>query len=161
MRTPGPAQGPAVDSLASDQQAVGPQVQDTEGEPAANPFAGFETHFLSNGLKVWFKRVPGAPNVSVSVAVPFGSHSDPRGKEGLAHFTEHMLFSDHDGRSEQEVKDAIESLGQLNPRMAEVVDMRCFSGMTVLECAEALGVSSRTVDKDWRFARAWLRKNLS
>lgn len=33
------------------------------------------------------------------------------GKEGLAHFTEHMLFSDHEGRSEKEVKDAIESLG--------------------------------------------------
>ena len=55
--------------------------------------------------------MPDAPNVSVSVAVPFGSHSDPRGKEGLAHFTEHMLFSDHEDRSEQEVKDAIEGLG--------------------------------------------------
>ena len=80
-------------------------------QPGENPFSGFETHFLANGLKVWFKSLPDAPNVSVSVAVPFGSHWDPRGKEGLAHFTEHMLFSDHEGRSEQEVKDAIEVLG--------------------------------------------------
>ena len=30
-----------------------------------NPFAGFETHYLSNGVKVWFKHLPGVPNVSV------------------------------------------------------------------------------------------------
>ena len=77
----------------------------------ANPFSGFETHFLSNGLKVWFKRLPGAPDVSISVGVPYGWDSDPRGKEELAHLTEHVLFSDHDGRTEQEIKEAIESIG--------------------------------------------------
>jgi hypothetical protein len=41
-------------------------------EPKANPFAGFETHYLSNGLKVWFKQLPEAPNVSISVGVPVG-----------------------------------------------------------------------------------------
>ena len=78
---------------------------------AANPFAGFETHYLSNGLKVWFKQLPGAPNVSVSAGIPVGSDADPPGKEQLAHFTEHMLFSDHDGKTEQEIKDAVEGLG--------------------------------------------------
>ena len=78
---------------------------------AANPFAGFETHYLSNGVKVWFKRLPGAPNVSVSAGIPVGSDADPPGKEQLAHFTEHMLFSDHDGKTEQEIKDAVEGLG--------------------------------------------------
>ena len=77
----------------------------------ANPFAAFETHRLSNGVRVWFKRLPGAPNVSVSAGVPVGSDADPPGKEQLAHFTEHMLFSDHDGRTEQEIKDAVEGLG--------------------------------------------------
>ncbi len=77
----------------------------------ANPFAGFETHFLPNGVKVWFKRLPGAPNVSVSAGVPVGSDADPPGKEQLAHFTEHMLFSDRDGRTEQEIKDAVEGIG--------------------------------------------------
>lgn len=77
----------------------------------SNPFAGFETHFLSNGVKVWFKQLPGAPNVSVSAGVPVGSDADPPGKEQLAHFTEHMLFSDHDGRTEQEIKDAVEGIG--------------------------------------------------
>ena len=52
----------------------------------ANPFSGFETHFLSNGLKVWFKRLPNAPEVSVSVGVPYGWDADPKGKEELAHY---------------------------------------------------------------------------
>ena len=78
---------------------------------AINPFADFETHHLSNGVKVWFKRLEGAANVSVSAGVPVGADADPPGKEQLAHFTEHMLFSDHDGRSEQEIKDAVEGLG--------------------------------------------------
>lgn len=86
-------------------------VPDSADVSRANPFSGFETHFLSNGLKVWFKRLPGAPNVSVSVTVPYGADLDPPGKEELAHFTEHMLFSDHDGRSEKDIKDAIEGRG--------------------------------------------------
>ena len=106
LMTPGFGRAQEPDSFAQAADAVDPVRQ-----PGANPFSGFETHFLANGLKVWFKRLSDAPNVSVSVAVPFGSYWDPRGKEGLAHFTEHMLFSDHEGRSEQEVKDAIEGLG--------------------------------------------------
>ena len=101
--------GTPATSQAIDPVAVAEAAQ-IDG-PQENPFAGFETHVLSNGLKVWLKRIPDAPNVSVSIVVPFGSDSDPRGKEGLAHFTEHMLFSDHDGHSEQEVKNAIEGLG--------------------------------------------------
>ncbi len=76
-----------------------------------NPFAGFETHSLSNGVRVWFKQLPGVPNVSVSAGIAVGSDADPPGKEQLAHFTEHMLFSDHDGRTEQEIKDAVEGIG--------------------------------------------------
>ena len=88
--------------------APGPgNAQDT----AVNPFAGFETHRLSNGVKVWFKRLDGAANVSISAGVPVGADADPPGKEQLAHFTEHMLFADHNGRTEQEIKDAVEGLG--------------------------------------------------
>ena len=80
-------------------------------EGGLNPFAGFETHYLANGVKVWFKRLGGAPNVAVSAGVPVGSDADPPGREELAHFTEHMLFSDHNGRTEHEIKDAVEGLG--------------------------------------------------
>ncbi len=91
------------------------QTTDSPASPPANakanPFSGFETHFLSNGLKVWFKRLPDAPEVSVSVGVPYGWDADPQGKEELAHLTEHILFSDHDGRTEQEIKEAIDGIG--------------------------------------------------
>ena len=84
------------------------------GEPSElvdNPFANFETHRLANGVKLWFKQLPAAPNVAVSVGVPFGSDLDPEGKEELAHFTEHMLFADHDGRTEDEILEEIASRG--------------------------------------------------
>ncbi len=83
--------------------------QDTT--PLPNPFAGIETIELSNGLKVWYKRLTEARNVSISIAIPVGRDADPIGKEQLAHFTEHMLFSDHLGRSEEEIKREIDELG--------------------------------------------------
>ena len=85
-------------------------LRDASGE---NPFADFETHFLSNGLKVWFKRLPDAPNVALTVGVPYGSDRDPPGREQLAHFAEHMLFMDHDGRTEEDIKEAVDRLGGL------------------------------------------------
>ncbi len=83
----------------------------TGQETDPNPFGGFETHYLSNGVKVWYKHFAGAPEVSISAGVPVGRDADPPGKEHLAHFLEHMLFTDRDGRTEQEIRDAAESLG--------------------------------------------------
>ncbi len=94
---------------AATPQEPTPTPPDTTALP--NPFAGFETHRLSNGVKVWFKRLPGDPNVSVSAGIAVGSQADPPGKEQLAHFTEHMLFSNHNGRTEQEIKEALEGIG--------------------------------------------------
>jgi predicted Zn-dependent peptidase len=88
------------------------QIPGGEGAPQpANAFAGFETHRLANGLKVWFKQLPDDPVVSISVALPFGADQDPPGKEQLAHFTEHMLFSDQPGLSEEEIRRQIEERG--------------------------------------------------
>ncbi len=80
-------------------------------ETSPNPFANFETIKLPNGLKVWYKYLPNEANVSVSITVPWGADQDPAGKEELAHFTEHMLFSDHLGRSEEQIKKEVEDLG--------------------------------------------------
>ena len=85
--------------------------QDTTLTAPQNPFAGFETHVLDNGLRLWYRHLPGAPNASMGVSVPYGWDLDPEGKGELAHFTEHMLFSDHRGRTEEEIKDEIESRG--------------------------------------------------
>ena len=56
--------------------------------------------------------------------------------------------------------DAIERLAQANERAARVVEQRFFAGLTLEEVAEVLGVSLKTVQRDWTVARAWLRKEI-
>lgn len=57
--------------------------------------------------------------------------------------------------------DALNRLSQLDWRQAKIVELRFFAGMSEEETAEVLGVSSRTVKRDWRIAKAWLFKELS
>ena len=52
--------------------------------------------------------------------------------------------------------EALDRLATVEPRAAEVVKLRYFAGLTVAEAAAALGISSRTADNDWAYARAWL-----
>lgn len=54
------------------------------------------------------------------------------------------------------IHEFIDRLAQIEPRKAEVVKLRYFVGMTIEECAEALGISVPTAKRDWLFARAWL-----
>ena len=56
--------------------------------------------------------------------------------------------------------DALESLARIDPRRAQVVELRFFGGLSVEETAEALQVSPQTVMRDWRLARAWLAREL-
>jgi RNA polymerase sigma factor (TIGR02999 family) len=58
------------------------------------------------------------------------------------------------------VNDALAALVLEDPQAAEVVQMRYFVGMTVLEIAAALGLAPRTVDRHWAFARAWLKRTI-
>jgi RNA polymerase sigma-70 factor, ECF subfamily len=55
-----------------------------------------------------------------------------------------------------DLDDALKRLRERGPRQARVVEFRFFGGMSVEECADALGVSPRTVESDWAMARAWL-----
>jgi RNA polymerase sigma factor (TIGR02999 family) len=57
--------------------------------------------------------------------------------------------------------DALHRLSQLDARQAKIVEMMFFSGMTEEETGDALAISSRTVKRDWRIAKAWLYKELS
>jgi RNA polymerase sigma-70 factor (ECF subfamily) len=59
-----------------------------------------------------------------------------------------------------ELDRALERLTAIDPRRARVVELRFFGGLTVEEIAEILAVGPRTVDRDWRVARAWLRREL-
>jgi RNA polymerase sigma-70 factor, ECF subfamily len=55
----------------------------------------------------------------------------------------------------------IDQLQREDARMAQVVDMRCFGGLTHLEIGEALGIDERTSKRDWQVARAWLQAQLA
>jgi RNA polymerase sigma-70 factor (ECF subfamily) len=59
------------------------------------------------------------------------------------------------------VDEALERLAALDPSQARVVEMRYYGGMTVEETAEALGISPRTVKREWALAKAWLRIEIS
>ncbi|HXL25774.1 MAG TPA: sigma-70 family RNA polymerase sigma factor [Chthoniobacterales bacterium] len=56
---------------------------------------------------------------------------------------------------------ALRELTDLDLDQARIVELRFFAGMTVEETAEALGVSARTVKRDWRMAKAWLKRRLN
>ncbi len=57
--------------------------------------------------------------------------------------------------------DAMTGLAAIDPRKSRVVEMRYFGGMSVEETAEALGVSTVTVMRDWTSAKAWLLRAIT
>jgi RNA polymerase sigma-70 factor, ECF subfamily len=57
--------------------------------------------------------------------------------------------------------DALKSLEAIDRRQSEIVELRFFGGLTIEETADVLKVSPGTVMKDWTFARAWLREQMS
>jgi RNA polymerase sigma factor (TIGR02999 family) len=59
------------------------------------------------------------------------------------------------------LNDALESLSQLAPREAQIVEMRFFGGLTIEEIAEVMQLAPITVRRDWNFARAWLYQQLT
>jgi RNA polymerase sigma factor (TIGR02999 family) len=59
------------------------------------------------------------------------------------------------------LESALSRLEAIDPRGAEIVVLRFFSGLSVPEVAEHLGLSVRTVESDWTHARAWLKRELS
>jgi len=57
--------------------------------------------------------------------------------------------------------DALDTLEKIDPRQGEIVELRFFGGLSIEETAEALKLSAGTVMRDWTFARAWLRQQMS
>lgn len=55
-----------------------------------------------------------------------------------------------------ELHDAIEQLAKLDPRQAQIIELRFFGGLTVEQTALVLGLSDRSVYLDWKMARAWM-----
>jgi RNA polymerase sigma-70 factor, ECF subfamily len=56
--------------------------------------------------------------------------------------------------------DAITRLGDVGPRYPQIVELRYIAGLTIEETAELLNVSHATIEREWKFARLWLRREL-
>ena len=57
--------------------------------------------------------------------------------------------------------EALDRLSQIDKQQSRVVELRFFSGLTVEETAEVMGISKATVKRDWSMAKAWLHRELS
>ena len=58
------------------------------------------------------------------------------------------------------IDDALKELAMADPRQAQIVELRFFGGLTHEEVAANLGMSLRTVKRQWRLARAWLHQRV-
>lgn len=56
--------------------------------------------------------------------------------------------------------DALTDLEAIKPEHSRIIELRFFGGLTIEETAEAMGVSHATVERDWSFARSWLRREV-
>jgi RNA polymerase sigma-70 factor, ECF subfamily len=67
------------------------------------------------------------------------------------------------GRAEDvlAIDECLSRLGEIDPRQRDIVEMRFFGGLSEKEIAEALGMSERTVRREWSMARAWLHAELA
>jgi RNA polymerase sigma-70 factor (ECF subfamily) len=57
--------------------------------------------------------------------------------------------------------EALEALSSFDERQCRVVELRFFAGLNIPEAADALGVSTATVEREWAMAKAWLHQRLS
>jgi RNA polymerase sigma factor (TIGR02999 family) len=83
---------------------------------------------------------------------------------GADRLTLHEELTPRAGSSDYDllaVNEALEELERLNPRHAQIAEMRFFAGFTIEETAGILGLSPATVKADWRMARAWLKSQLA
>lgn len=94
-------------------------------------------------------------------------HARRRGRTKRGGDRKRVILDDEAMLSPREVDDilavdeALERLAKVDERQAKVVELRFFGGLTVQETADALGVSKRTIENEWKFARAWLRREFS
>jgi RNA polymerase sigma-70 factor, ECF subfamily len=75
-------------------------------------------------------------------------------------FDEAMIVSEEKSADLMALDEALSNLAAIDPEQSRVVELRVFGGLTVEETAEALGVSPRTVKREWSMAKAWLHRQL-
>jgi len=122
---------------------------------------------LENGKKVWENRghffaVASKAMRQIVVDHARRNHAEKRGG-GVADLSleEGQIQVDEKAESLLALDQALNNLSKLNERLTQVVECRFFAGLSVDETAEALGVTRRTVHRDWIKAQALLRRELA
>lgn len=83
------------------------------------------------------------------------------GEQRQVTLDDEMLAFDNDAASLLAIDDALDRLAELDPRLTRVVECRFYGGLSEQETAEALGVTVRTVQRDWAKARMLLSRALA
>jgi len=71
---------------------------------------------------------------------------------------DHRCASEDDSMAVLALDDAMKDIAEIDPRLIHIIECRYFAGLTVAETAEALNIAVRTVERDWRRARGYIRK---
>ncbi len=82
------------------------------------------------------------------------------GGQPVIQLDEGLVFSPEQSSELLEVDTALHRLTALDPRQGKIVELRFFGGLTVEETAAVLGISPKTVKRDWSVAKAWLHGEL-
>lgn len=89
-------------------------------------------------------------------------HAEKRGGDMARVTFDESLFTGHHRAAELvRLDDALDALAALDGRKSRMVELRFFGGLSLEETAEALGVSTKTVARDWEFAKAWLQREVT
>ena len=83
------------------------------------------------------------------------------GDVGMVPLEEAMVFKEEGGPALLALDQALTRLNQFDPRQGRIVELRFFGGLTEEEIAAVLGVSARTIKRDWNVARAWLYNEIN
>ena len=82
------------------------------------------------------------------------------GERSIVPLSQALAFNENESTDLLDLDQALSELEEFSPRQARVVELRYFAGLSVPEVAHALGVTPRSIDRDWATARAWLRGRL-
>lgn len=82
------------------------------------------------------------------------------GEQVVVPLNEALTFSPERSEGLLKLDEALERLSKLDARQSRIVELRFFGGLSIEETAEFLGISPKTVKRDWTVAKAWLRSEL-
>jgi RNA polymerase sigma factor (TIGR02999 family) len=81
--------------------------------------------------------------------------------EPAVQLDESSVFAEERSAELVALDEALQRLAQFDPRLERIVELRFFGGLPVEDTAEVLGISTRTVKRDWNAAKAWLRGDMT